>query len=193
MRLVQDVFSIIRVRKSVYNPYIFVFFIFVCIKNSSDLTALVSYQFSTESPSPTRCSSNRGTNCSIIWLHISVPLVINHPVTIFCTSRSTFNLWLIRFRIRAGNICLFIVCFTCKMRVNRSECHCRSVISQFSQVCQQNLFHTADGFHQNKYQTVGLRFYFAFITRHANCIRIATDVTSYMGWLAVRYIFTFIS
>lgn len=79
------------------------------------------------------------------------------------------------------------------MRVNRSECQCRSVISQFSQVCQQNVFYTADGFHQNKYQTVGLRLYFAFITRHANCIRTATDVISYMGWLAVRYIFTFIS
>jgi hypothetical protein len=34
--------------------------------------------------------------------------------------------------MRAGNRCLFMAFFTCKMPVNRPECHGRSVISVFS-------------------------------------------------------------
>jgi hypothetical protein len=163
-----------------------VFIIVTCI-NSSDLIVLLSHQFSTESPSPTRRSSDLGTNYSVLWWQISVPCVINHPVAIFCTSRSAFNLWPKRFCMRAGNRCLFMAFFTCEMRVNRPECHGRSVILVFSSLPTKFILPEHTDFIK-----ISIKYYdyvciFAFIARQANCIRIATDyVRSSMGRLVVR-------
>jgi len=89
--------------------------------------------------------------------------------------------------LHARWIQMIVAFFTCKMRVKEPEYHSRSVISVFSSLPTKFILPE-----QTDFITISIKYYdyvciFAFITRHANCIRIATDyVRSSMGWLAVR-------
>jgi len=82
---------------------------------------------------------------------------------------------------------MLVAFFTCKMRVKGPEYHGRSVISVFSSLPTKFILPE-----QTDFIKISITYYdyvciYAFITRHANCIRIAKDyVRSSMGWLTVR-------